>query len=315
MKMKVFFAGLFSIASTLAFAQAEVESTEVNQAYQEEMEEQYNPNSINPIPLYEQHFKVRVWRSIDLAEKQNKGFFAKNGEISKLLMDAILSGELPDIYTHDSLTTKMSKEDFIKGLQQQDATEYPAWDPAKDFYTEDIITYNGKNYRALNDSRGANPETSTNDWAATQEGKALSFTASDVSNLVIVEDVIFDRRRSRLYYDIQGIQLVVPGSKNAQTGFNKPLGWLKFRDVEKLFRAHPKKAVWFNRQNTAQNKNFADAFLLRLFWGPIYKVQNPDDESILDTYLANGRPYREAVWAGEWEEIKMMEKEHNLWEF
>jgi hypothetical protein len=111
------------------------------------------------------------------------------------------------------------------------------------------------------------------------------------------------------------VRLVIPGSKNAQTGFNKGICWLKYKDIEKVFRAHPKKAVWFNRQNTAQNKNFADAFLLRLFYGPITKVQNPDDESLLDVYLANGRPYREAIWAGEWEEIKMMEKEHNLWEF
>src|SRR5215218_179487 len=110
MKMKVVFAGLFSVASTLAFAQAEVESAEVNQAFQEEVEEQYNPNSINPIALYEQHYKVRLWRSIDLAEKQNKGFFSKNGEITRLLMDAIVSGELVDVYTSDSLTTKMSKD-------------------------------------------------------------------------------------------------------------------------------------------------------------------------------------------------------------
>lgn len=313
--MKVIFAGLFSVASTLAFAQAEVESTEVNQAFQEEMEEQYNPNSINPIPLYEQHYKVRLWRSIDLAEKQNKGFFSKNGEISKLLMDAIVSGELVDVYTSDSLTTKMSKDDFMKGLEQQQSQEYPVWNPTQDFYTDDIVTYNGKNYRALNDSKGSNPETSTDNWAATSEGKALNFLASDVSNLTLMEDVIFDRRRSRVYYDIQAIELVIPGSKNSQTGFNKSLGWLKYKDIEKIFRAHPKKAVWFNRQNTAQNKNFADAFLLRLFWGPINKVQNPDNENLLDIYLANGRPYREAVWAGEWEEIKMMEKEHNLWEF
>ncbi|HEY0653958.1 MAG TPA: gliding motility protein GldN [Chryseosolibacter sp.] len=315
MKMKVFFAGLFSVASTLAFAQAEVESTEVSQAFQEEMEEQYNPNSINPIPLYEQHYKVRLWRSIDLAEKQNKGFFSKNGEISKLLMDAIISGELVDVYTSDSLTTKMSKDDFMKGLEQQQSQEYPVWNPTQDFYTDDIVTYNGKNYRALNDSKGSNPETATDNWASTSEGKALNFLASDVSNLTLMEDVIFDRRRSRVYYDIQAIELVIPGSKNSQTGFNKSLGWLKYKDVEKIFRAHPKKAVWFNRQNTAQNKNFADAFLLRLFWGPINKVQNPDNESLTDIYLANGRPYREAVWAGEWEEIKMMEKEHNLWEF
>lgn len=315
MKMKFVLAGLLSVASVIAFAQAEVESTEVNQAYTEEIEEQYNPNSINPIPLYEQHYKVRVWRTVDLMEKQNKGFFAKNGEISKLLIDAIMSGELVDIYTSDSLTRKMSKDDFIKNMAQEDATIYPAWEPAKDFYTDDIVTYNGRNYRSLQDSKGANPETSTNDWAVTQEGKALSFYPSDVSDLQIMEDVIFDRRRSRLYYDIQAIEIGVPGAKNTKTGFNKPLCWIKFKDAEKLFRAHPKKAVWFNRQNTAQNKNFADAFLLRLFYGVIKKVQNPDDESLRDIYVANGRPYEEAVWAAEWTEMELMEKEHNLWEF
>jgi gliding motility associated protien GldN len=314
MEKKFVFAGLFSVASVLAFAQAEVESTEVNQAFKEELEEQYNPNSINPIPLYEQHYKVRVWRNIDLMEKQNKGFFAKNGEISKLIIDAIVSGELVDVYTSDSLTTKMSKQDFLKGLQQEDANVYPTWEPAKDFFTDDIVTYNGKNYRSLQDSKGANPETSTNDWAVTSEGKALNFFPSDVSNLQMMEDMIFDRRRSRLYYDIQALELSVPGSKT-KTGFNKSLAWVRYKDVEKIFRAHPKQAVWFNRQNTAQNKNFADAILLRLMWGHITKVQNPDNETILDTYLANGRPYREAVWATEWMEIELMEKEHNLWEF
>lgn len=314
MKKKFVLAGLLSVLSAYAFAQAEVESTEVNQAFREEMEEQYNPNSINPIPVYEQHYKVRVWRSIDLLEKQNKGFFAKNGEISKVIMDAITSGELVDIYASDSLTTKLSKEDFQKNLQQEQATDYPQWDPAKDFYTDDIITYNGKNYRALQDSRGANPETSADNWTVTSEGKALNYLASDVSSMTLMEDIIFDRRRSRLYYDIQAIQLVVPGSKT-KTGFNQSLGWIKYKDVEKVFRAHPKKAVWFNRQNTAQNKNFADALLLRLFWGPLNKIQNPDNETILDTYLANGRPYREAIWATEWAEIELMEKEHNLWEF
>jgi gliding motility associated protien GldN len=307
-------AGLLSIASISVWAQAEVESSEVNQVYKEELEQQYNPNSINPIPLYEQHYKVRVWRNVDLMEKQNKGFFARNGEISKFIIDAITSGELVDIYNSDSLTTKRSKEDFLKLLRQEDATTYPSWEPAKDFYTDDIVIYNGKNYRALQDSRGANPETSTSDWGPTSEGKAVNYLPNDISMLQIVEDVIFDRRRSRLYYDIQGMELSVPGSKT-KTGFNQSLGWIRYKDIEKIFRAHPAKAVWFNRQNTAQNKNFADAILLRLFHGTIFRVQNPDNESILDTYLANGRPYQEAVWATEWAELELMEKEHNLWEF
>lgn len=313
--MKSFLVGLLSTASLAAFAQAEVESAEVNQAYAAEVEDQYNPNSIDPIPLYEQHYKVRIWRKIDLAEKQNKGFFSKNGEISKLLVEAIMSGELADVYQNDSLTSKMSKDEFLTNMQQQAAEEMRSWDPKSDFYTDDIVAYNGKNYRALTDSRGKNPETSTDEWSVTQEGKALNFLPTDISNLNIVEDEIFDKRRSRKYYDIQAVGLVIPGAKNVQTGFDKPICWLKYKDVEKLFRAHPKKAVWFNRQNTAQNKNFADAILLRLFWGPITKVQNPDNESIREIYNANGRPVREAVWASDWEEMKLMEKEHNLWEF
>jgi gliding motility associated protien GldN len=305
---------LLSAVSASVFAQAEVESDEVGAAYQVEMEQQYNPNSLIPIPVYEQHYKVRVWRSMDLLEKQNKGFFAKNGELPKLIMDAVMSGELTDIYANDSLTTKIGKDEFIKRLQQEEAVQQTPWLPTDDKYTDDLVSYNGKNYRAIRDSRGANPETSSDDWAVTSEGKATYFFANDISNIQIVEDIIFDKRRSRLYYDMQAFELSVPGAKT-RTGFNQSLGWFKFKDLEKLFRAHPQKAVWFNRQNTAQNKNFADAFLLRLFHGAINKIENPEDETIFSQYLANGRPYREAVWATEWAELMLMEKEHNLWEF
>jgi gliding motility associated protien GldN len=305
---------LLTGASLSAFAQAEVESAEVDAAYRTELELQYNPNSLNPIPIYEHHFKMRVWRKVDLLERQNKGFFARNGEISKLIMDAVMSGEIVDIYASDSLTTKISKDEFIRRMQQEEATAYPAWSPTTDVYTDDIVTYNGKNYRALRDSKGANPETSLDDFAATSEGKAANFLPSDVSKLTTVEDVIFDKRRSRVYRDIQAFELNVPGSKT-KTGFDQALGWFKYKDLEKVFRAHPQKAVWFNRNNTAQNKNFADAFLLGLHHGTIHKVENPEDESIFDQYSANGRPYREAVWATEAAELKLMEMEHNLWEF
>jgi gliding motility associated protien GldN len=301
---------LMSAVSASAFAQAEVESAEVGAAFKSEMEQQYNPNSLLPIPMYEQHYKTRVWRSMDLLEKQNKGFFAKNGELTKLIMDAVMSGEVTDIYASDSLTTKIGKDEFIKRMQQEAAVQQTPWVPTDDKYTDDLVSYNGKNYRALRDSKGANPETSPDDWAITSEGKATNFFPSDVSNIQIVEDMIFDKRRSRLYYDIQAFELSVPGSKT-QTGFNQSLGWFRYKDLEKLFRAHPQKAVWFNRQNTAQNKNFADAFLLRLFHGSLNKIENPEDEDIFSQYPT----HREGVWATEWAEMQLMEKEHNLWEF
>jgi gliding motility associated protien GldN len=311
---KLFSSILFSAASVMVFAQAEVESAEVANVYKEELEEQYNPNSINPIPKYEHHYKLRVWRTIDLNEKQNKGFFSSNGEITRLIVDAVKSGEIADVYISDSLKTKMSKDDFLSRLTMTQASAYEAWDPARNWYTDEMTTYNGKNYRALVDNTGKNPETSPDEWAETSEGKAADYLPRDMNILRLVEDVIFDKRRSRLYYDIQAIQIIVPGSKTT-TAVDQELGWFKYKDLEKLFRAHPQKAIWFNRQNTAQNKNFADALLLRLFRGTIRKIENPDDETIFDTYAANGRPYEEAVWATEWAEFMLMEKEHNLWEF
>jgi gliding motility associated protien GldN len=281
----------------------------------QDLEVQYNPNSINPIPVYEQHYKVRVWRNIDLKEKQNKGFFARNGEITKLVVDAVKSGEITDVYNSDSLTTKLSKENFLERLQAEQAMQYPAWDPASDYYSDDIVTYQGRNYRAVQDSRGVTPsQDAIDDWAMTNQGSGLQYAMSDMSLLHLMEDVIFDRRRSRLYYDIQAIEILVPGEKT-NIGINQSLGWFKYKDLEKLFRNNIPKAVWFNRQNTAQNKNFADAILLRLFQGSIYKIQNPDDETLEDTYIANGRPYYEGVWAREWTEMMLMEQEHNLWEF
>jgi gliding motility associated protien GldN len=315
MEKKLFCIGLFSIISVCAWSQAEVESsTEVTQAYQEEMEEQYNPNSIDPIPKYEHHYKRRVWRTIDLNEKQNKGFFSNNGEITRLIINAVKSGEITDVYASDSLTTKMSKEQFLGRLQQSAGMTYDQWEPTRNFFTDEIATYNGKNYRVLVDNTGKNPETSPDEWAATSEGKSIDYLPRDMNILRLVEDVIFDKRRSRLYYDLQAIQIIVPGSKTT-TQVDEELGWFKYKDLEKVFRNHPKKAVWFNRLNTAQNKNFADAFLLRLFHGTIRKIENPDDETIFEVYIGNGRTYREAVWATEWAELELMEKEHNLWEF
>jgi len=276
---------------------------------------QYNPNSIDPIPRYEQHFRVRVWREIDLREKQNEGFFSKNAEISKLLLEAVKSGEIAQIYETDSLTTIKPKSKFLSDLVQKQATEFPAWDPATNYITQsDIVSYNGKNYEAQTDNIGKNPETSTADWQPTPQGKAANYLYSSMTKMQIMEDVIFDRRRSRLYYDIQAIQVVIPG-KETNAGVDSYLGWISFKDAERVFRNHPREAVWFNRYNTAENKNYADAFLLRLFHPVIYKVENPMDATITDIYSENNRPYREAVWARQWEELKLMEKEHNLWEY
>lgn len=275
-------------------------------------EAQYNPNSIDPIALYEQHYKIRVWRYIDLTEKQNKGFFAMNSEITRFILDLINSGEL-DVYKDDSLKTKDTRENAMKQLERSQAVTYDPWDPATQYYQGDIRAYNGQNYEAQADNIGVNPDNAPNgEWAVTQQGKALSFGPRDVVRLELKEDLIFDKRRSRLYYDVQSVKL---WAFDDIAGFNKPLGIVRYKDLEAKFRQYPAKAVWFNRQNTAQNKNFADAFLLRLFHGYIYKIENPDDLDIIAMIQASGGNRFEGVYEVYRQENLLMEKEHNLWEY
>jgi gliding motility associated protien GldN len=298
--LKKLLAGLIVVVPVVAWAQPELP--------------QYNPNSINPIPRYEHLYKLRVWRKIDLKEKQNKGFFSSNGEITKLIMDAVKSGEIAAIYNSDSLKSTMTKAEFDEKLIITKGQALPAWDPTFTYYMNDPVSFNGKNYEsAIDNNVGINPGASPNgEWVTSTQGKSIEVLPRSVYMLTLMEDVIFDKRRSRLYYDIQAIKLE---AFDDNTGTFKPLGWFKYKDLEKVFRNNPDKAIWFNRQNTAENKNFADAFLLRLFKGVIDKIENPDDESIEDVYRNNGRPYYEGVWARELAEMMLMEKEHNLWEF
>ncbi len=282
-------------------------------SFAQQEEGQVNPNSILNIPRYEQLYRVKVWRDIDLREKQNKGFFARGNEITKLILNSVKSGELADIYINDSTITKKSKDDFNNGLISKPGATLPPWDPAKDFFTGDQVTFNGKNYEAIVDSKGKNPTTSTGgEWQVTRAGEATLYLASEIYKLVLVEDIIFDRRRSRLYYDMLAMEF---SAFDETSGTYKSLGWFRYKDLEKLFRNHVKDAIWFNRYNTAENKNYADAFLLRLFHGTINMIENPDADTISDIYTGMGRPHKEAVWATEWEEMKMMEREHNLWEY
>jgi gliding motility associated protien GldN len=299
-KRSIFLLGVF--CATAAVAQEDIP--------------QYNPNSINPIPRYEQLYKVKVWREVRLDEKQNKGFFARSREITKLILDAVNSGELADVYVNDSLTTKKSKEDFRKDLLISEGEKPDPWQPDNNYYADDAVDFNGTYYKAKRDNNGKSPDASPDDWGRDNSVGAGQYAQPfNLASLRIVEDVIFDKRRSRLYYDIQSITITWPGDKGNPRGGDLDIGTFKYKDLVKVFRNHPDEAIWFNRYNTAENKNYEDAFLLRLFHGIIHRVENPDNETIYDIYSAGGAPYKETVWAREWEEMKMMEREHNLWEY
>lgn len=146
----------------------------------------------------------------------------------------------------------------------------------------------------------------TQQVAATEE----EYFPDQLSILEVKEDWVFDKKRSRLYNDIQTLTIVLPSDQTA-TGLELPVASFRWKDVERLFRSDPKKYIWYNTHNTAQNKNLADAFDLRLFYGRITKFSNANDKAFLDIY--NGE--KEALIKSLNYEQELMELEHGLWEY
>lgn len=146
--------------------------------------------------------------------------------------------------------------------------------------------------------------------AAAQQMEDNQWFPKDIAILEMKEDWIFDRKRSRLMYDIQTITMVLPSELNPG-GIEKPVATFKYKDLDKLFRSDPKKFIWFNEYNTAQHKNLADAFDLRLFNGRIIKTSNPMDRDLITIYGGE----KAALWKSIQLENELMELEHGLWEY
>jgi gliding motility associated protien GldN len=279
----------------------------------QEQSMEYNENSVNPIRESDILLKKKVWRRIDLNEKQNKPFFAFNNEISKILIEAVKAGVLTP-YANDSLKTRMSREDFLEKLQVpnqaaglteeekamgfSEETASSGWDDSG--WGEESTDNKAGAAQAMGDPAGA---------AGVPSG--IEFLPREVNIMELMEEMIFDKRRSRLYWDIQSVKLIIPASK-FETGLIREVAVFKYKDVEQLFRSMPGEAIWFNPQNNAGHLNLADAFTLRLFNGRIVKVANPDDSYLVDIY---NRSPKDGLMASQWIEQQLLEMEHELWEF
>ena len=77
-----------------------------------------NKNSVLPVPYYEQLYKQRIWTRVDLKQKQNKGFFSKNREFTKLIIEAVENDEITTYYSAapgvPELDSVITKEMFLK---------------------------------------------------------------------------------------------------------------------------------------------------------------------------------------------------------
>jgi gliding motility associated protien GldN len=260
-----------------------------------------NPNSVYPVSEEHKLYKMQVWRRIDFREKQNLPFFSSSNEISKIIMDAVMDGRLVP-YENDSLNRRMTKEAFLDKIKIDVPSSEGSFSSSSDWGTGGTGATG-----ATGDAWG----TSTGTEAAQPAAAAPQYMFPNQLYLMeMKEEVFFDEIRSRMYQDIQCLTMYIP-AESSPTAVDVPIGTFRYKDLEKLFRSMPNQAIWYNPQNTAQNRNMADAFLLRLFASRLTQISNPKNEKIEDIY---GDPTL-SLYMSQTLEYKMMEYEHDLWEY
>ena len=259
----------------------------------------YNENSIRPVHESKKMFKKVLWWRMDLKEKQNLPFFSRDGEISKLIIEAV-KADLLIPYVDDSLNKRMSKEVFLENLKIPDE--------GGDALTPEEIAAGFGQQTQEDDPFGSFPGGGgdTEEVAVSDE-----FPVRDFSIMEIKEEMYFDRIRSRMYHDIMAFTLILPADKNPAL-FEKPLASFKYKDLVELFEKMPEESMWYNVQNFAENKNFADAFQLRLFSANLIKYANPKDQRIVEIY---DKSRKAGLVASQQLEYELIEFENELWEY
>ena len=261
-------------------------------------------NGYNPLSLRQVHesylmWKKTLWRRVDLKEKQNKPFFARNREMSKIIIEAVERGVLIP-YNSDSVNDSnvMAREEFIENIQQVD---------------EEIEEEEEFGFDLDDPFAGFEEDDPFGEEVEEVETGPIFIPKREFSIFEIKEDLYFDRIHSRIYFDIQAITMYLPGDIFYNpAGFEKPIASFWFIDLYNLFKSMNRDAIWYNENNIAQHKNLGDAFLLRLFKGIIVKIANADDIRVSELYA---RSRKEGIMASFKVEQDLMEWEANLWEY
>jgi gliding motility associated protien GldN len=274
----------FTLAAGLLFS--------LSVSAQEQSTTASSTSSARPIPESDIMYKKTVWRTMDLREKQNKPMFSQGRTITKIIMDAVMRGEL-QAYANDSLTTPLTLDEFKEKLNDP-AAGAPASTETEPEDDWDIPAAGGSQQAA------AAPAGPTN----------TMFFPHSLYLIEMREDVIFDKKRSRMYNDIKALTIVIPSTLSAAQ-IEQPAASFKYNDLVRVFRNNPETAIWFNAQNDAQHKNLADAFDLRLFSSYITKISNPGDKRLEDIYGVGLQSILAAQRAAE----EMIEYEYNLWSY
>jgi len=261
----------------------------------------YNPHSLNPVHKHDQLFKRSLWVRMDCREKINKPFHAKNHELARVMLDAMRAG-LVRPFANDSLLSRLDEQTLTERLTIPEGDAgLSAEEKAMGFRPEDALMGGG-------DAWEEDDKDAKKDKAPTSN----LYLPKDMYIFEIKMDLIFDKKRSRMYRDIQSITIIIPAEKNPAKGIDIPIATFSYKElVEGVFADNPE-AIWYNYENPASHMNLAHAFELHLFNGKIVKMENGEDVYLENMY---GNDQRAALIAAEQIKYDLLEFEALLWEY
>lgn len=308
---------------------------------QEQAASTVSTGAIREIPVSDQMFRKTIWRAIDLREKQNRPMFSDGHEISRIIIDAVKRGEL-QAYKNDSVTSTYSSKEMLGNMSfaieapisvDADGGDWGGTSGAKpkpaaaanDGWGAPVASTPAATKRVakrdasgkiMKDRRGKTIYTTVPTVAAAPPPPPPATTAEyrpkDIYQMELTEEMIFDKKRSRMYHQIKTVSLKLPSTlKDNVSGLEKNIATFKYSDLVKVFRNNPQAAIWFNAQNDAQHKNLADAFELWLFNSYITKVSNPSGDDLATQYGSE----REGLLAAQQTAADLVEYEYSLWSF
>lgn len=188
-------------------------------------------------------FKRRVWRQIDVRQKQNQAFiytgdeYTGGGAFIEILLDAVKKGKIQAYNTlDDQFSAPLDMESFNKTIGG----------------TEDSV-------------QSENPITGEITWVKTR----TEFDVTKVTKYQLKEDWVFSRNLGRMVVRIIGIAPLMDRVEDDGTlRASMPMFWLHYPELRKLLANYEV----YNPQNDIHRMSWADYFDGRYFASYIIKT-------------------------------------------
>ena len=296
----------------------------------------HNPNSLRPIRDEDVMYSIRVTSRMDLREKINRAWDSEKSKIMELIFEGVdawyaefaqsaesSTADEVGIRPFSPLTDGFLEADLMPEEDYNGNVTDPKTQSSRDLSEDEIADL-------ASDMRLSNPDITQAeiDQAVQDENNERRtgerFAPGALKTLEIEEDLIFDRNHSTSKWDIQTVTVVATVDILGEGQVtDREVVRVRFKDLVRYLRkvyaeSDQEKAFLFNPGNPGKKEiSFADAFDMRLFNAWIIKYSNIGGLG-LQEILGNPNTPEGRLSILELSQKfrnKLLEKQHNLWEY